>query len=98
MIAPYAGQSCSVDGGTVFAHYAVHFIVNDVSRLPKIDGVYDLIVAIILIAIKILSLAAVTGIVKEERIIRSGILDQPMHGSQDVLFGGLTHGVLLVIG
>jgi hypothetical protein len=39
-----------------------------------------------------------TGIVEEERVVGASILDQPMHGPQDVLFRRLAHGVLLVIG
>lgn len=35
---------------------------------------------------------------EEERVIRSRILNQPVHGSQNVLLGGLAHGVLLVVG
>lgn len=35
---------------------------------------------------------------EEERVIGLGVLDQPVHGAQDVLFGRLAHWVLLVIG
>ena len=35
---------------------------------------------------------------EKERVIGLGILDQPMHRAQNICFGGLTHGVLLVIG
>lgn len=43
-------------------------------------------------------IGAVTRVVEEERIIRFRVLDQPMHSSQDVLLGWLTHRVLLVVG
>lgn len=35
---------------------------------------------------------------EEEGIVWSGILDEPMHCSQNVLFCRLAHGVLLVVG
>ena len=35
---------------------------------------------------------------EEQRIIRSGILDQPVHGAEDVLFRRLAHRVLLIVG
>jgi hypothetical protein len=38
-----------------------------------------------------------TRVVEEERVIRRGPLNQPVHGTEDVLLRGLTHGVLLVI-
>jgi len=34
---------------------------------------------------------------EKERVVRSGILDEPMHCPQDVLLRGLAHRVLLVI-
>lgn len=34
---------------------------------------------------------------EEQRVIRLGVLNQPVHGSKNVGFGRLTHGVLLVI-
>lgn len=39
-----------------------------------------------------------TRVVKEERVVWLGILDQPVHGAQDVGLGRLAHGVLLVVG
>lgn len=38
-----------------------------------------------------------TRVVEEERVIGSGVLNKPVHGAQNVLLGGLTHGVLLVV-
>lgn len=35
---------------------------------------------------------------EKERVIGLGVLDQPVHGAQDVLFGRLAHWVLLVVG
>lgn len=35
---------------------------------------------------------------EEERVVRLGVLNEPVHGAQDVLLGWLTHGVLLVVG
>ncbi len=39
-----------------------------------------------------------TRVVEEERVVGSGILNQPVHGAEDVLLGRLAHGVLLVVG
>lgn len=39
-----------------------------------------------------------TRVVEEERVIGLSVLDQPVHGAQDVLFGRLAHWVLLIIG
>lgn len=35
---------------------------------------------------------------EKEGVVGLGVLDQPVHGAQDVGLGGLAHGVLLVIG
>jgi hypothetical protein len=40
----------------------------------------------------------ITRVVEEEGVVGPGVLDEPMHGPQDVLLGGLAHGVLLVVG
>lgn len=34
---------------------------------------------------------------EEERVVRSSILDQPMHGAKNVLLCGLAHRVLLIV-
>lgn len=34
---------------------------------------------------------------EEKRIVGSRVLDKPVHGTEDVCFGGLAHRVLLVI-
>jgi hypothetical protein len=39
-----------------------------------------------------------TRVVEEERIVGLGVLNEPVHGAQDVLLGRLAHGVLLVVG
>lgn len=35
---------------------------------------------------------------EEERVVGSSILDQPVHGTKNVLLCGLTHGILLIVG
>lgn len=35
---------------------------------------------------------------EEERVIRSSILDQPVHCTEDILLCRLAHGILLVVG
>jgi hypothetical protein len=76
----------------------VHFIINNVSSSAEINRIYDLIVAIILVAIQILGLTTVARVMEEKRIVWSRILDEPMHGSQYVGLSRLAHGVLLVVG
>jgi hypothetical protein len=44
------------------------------------------------------SRAELTRVVEEERVIGSRVLDEPMHGAQDILFRRLAHGVLQVVG
>lgn len=39
-----------------------------------------------------------TRVVEEERVVGPSILDQPVHGTKNVLLCGLAHGVLLVVG
>ena len=34
---------------------------------------------------------------EEQRIVGLGILDEPMHGTQDILLCRLAHGVLLIV-
>jgi len=75
----------------------MHLIVRDVADLPKVDRVDHLIVSVLLVAIEILGLATVTGIVEEEGIVWTGILNKPMHSPENVLLSRLAHGVLLVV-
>lgn len=35
---------------------------------------------------------------EEERVVRTGVFDQPVHGPQYILLCGLAHGVLLIVG
>lgn len=35
---------------------------------------------------------------EEERVVGSSVLDQPVHGTKNVLLCGLTHGILLIVG
>jgi len=41
-------------------HYIVHFVIDNVSYRPKIDGVDDFVVAIVFITIKVWSLTTMT--------------------------------------
>lgn len=34
---------------------------------------------------------------EEERVVWSRILDEPVHGTQNVLLGRLAHGILLIV-
>lgn len=79
------------------SHDAVHLIIHDVPSMTEVHRIDRLVVTITLITIQILGLATVPGIMEEQRIVRLSILHEPMHGSQDVLLGGLTLGVLLVV-
>lgn len=91
-------DGCEADAGLEgLDHDAVHFVVGDVAALAKVDGVDDLVVAVGLVAVEVLGLAAVARVVEEERVVGPGVLDEPVHGAQDVLLGGLGHGVLLIV-
>jgi hypothetical protein len=79
-------------------HDSVHLVIGDVTDLAEVDRVDDLVESVLLVSIKVLSLTAMTGVVEKEGVVRTGILNQPMHSSKDVLLGGLAHGVLLIIG
>lgn len=78
-------------------HDAVHFVVDDVAILPKVNRIYHLVVAVILVSVKILSLTAMARVVEKERVIWLRVLDQPVHRPKDILLGRLAHGVLLII-
>lgn len=75
----------------------MHLVVDNVACLSEVYWIYHLVVSVFFIAIQVLSLASVAGIVEEQRVIRPGVLNEPMHCSQDILFRRLTHRVLLVV-
>ena len=93
---------------------AVHVVVDDVTGNSEVDGVDDFVVAVVFVAVEIGGLSSMTctklssglpyqgdmltGIVEEQRVIRSGILDQPVHSTENVLFRRLAHWVLLIVG
>lgn len=79
------------------SHYAVHLVIYNVAGLPKVNRVDDFVVAIIFVAIEIFGLTSVSRIVKEQRIVRSRVLYQPVHCPQDIGLCGLTHRILLII-
>lgn len=99
-----AGMTRIEDGGQPYAclqggdHDAVHLVICDVPMLSEINWVNDFVISIRLIAVKVLCLPTVAGIVEEERVVGPGILDQPVHCTEDVLLCGLAHGVLLIVG
>ena len=76
----------------------MHLVVYYVAGLPKVDWVDDFVVTILFVTVQIFRLTAMPRVMKEERVVGSRILHQPMHGSQDVLLRRLTHGILLIIG
>ena len=76
----------------------MHFVVNDVAGSAEVDGVDDFVVAVFFVAVEVGRLAAVAAVVEEEGVVGAGVLDEPVHGAQDVGLGGLGHGVLLVVG
>ena len=75
----------------------MHLVVYNMSGLPKVDWVDDLVVSIVLVSVQVLGLSAVAGIVEKEGIVRPRVLYQPVHCPQYVHFRGLAHRVLLVI-
>ena len=94
-------------------HNPVHLVIDNVTDLSEIDRVDDFIIPIFLIAVQIFSLASVTCIMsaasryrddiqltrvmEEERVVGAGVLHQPVHRPQDVLFRRLAHRILLII-
>lgn len=41
---------------------------------------------------------SLTRVVEEERVVGLSVLNEPVHGAQDVLLSRLAHGILLVVG
>lgn len=78
-------------------HDAVHLIIHNMSGLPKVDRVDDLVISILFVAVQVLRLPAMSGVVEEKRVVRPGVLHQPVHGSQYVRLCRLAHRVVLVI-
>lgn len=78
-------------------HDGVHLIINNVSDLSEIDRVDDFIVTVVLVAIQIFRLTSVARVVEKQRVVWSGVLDEPVHRSEHVLLCRLTHWVLLVV-
>ena len=76
----------------------MQFVVDDVAGGAEVDGVDDFVVAVFLVAVEVGSLPAVAAIVEEEGVVGAGVFDEPVHGAEEVGFGGLGHGVLLVVG
>lgn len=79
-------------------HDVVHFVVHDVTSLSEIHRIDHFIVAVIFIAVEILGLPTMPRIMKDEGVVGSGVLDQPVHRSNHVRFRRLAHGVLLIVG
>ena len=79
------------------SHNSVHLIIHDMARMAEVHRVDGFVVTVTLITIQILGLTTMAGVVEEQRIVWLSILHEPMHGSQDILLGGLTLGMLLVV-
>ena len=67
------------------------------TNLPEVHRIDNLIVSVLLIAIQVFGLATVTGIVEEERIVWSRILDKPVHRTDDVLLDPMPLSRLKII-
>ena len=78
-------------------HNAVHLVIYYMTCLPEVNGVYDFVVAIVFVSVQIRSLPAMTGIVEEERVIRSRVFHQPVHCSEYILLRRLAHRILLIV-
>ena len=76
----------------------MQLVVDDVAGGAEVDGVDDFVVAVFFVAVEVGSLPAVAAIVEEEGVVGAGVFDEPVHGAEEVGFGGLGHGVLLVVG
>ena len=89
----------TAEAGHVMAnlHDTVHLVVYYMTRLPKVYGIYDFVVTVVLVPVEIRRLPAMTGVMEEERIVRSRVFHQPVHCSQDICLGRLAHRILLII-
>ncbi len=76
----------------------MHLVVDNVAGGAEVDWIYNLIVAVFFIAVEVGRLPAMAAVVEKEGVIGTGVFDKPVHGAEDVGFGGLGHGVLLVVG
>lgn len=79
-------------------HNVVHVVVNNMSSTLIIYWVDHVVEAVVLVTIQIGGPTTMAGEVNEERVVRLGILDQPVHGSNDIILGWNAHGILLVVG
>lgn len=75
----------------------MHLVVHNHSCLLVVYRVDCLVIAIVLVAVLVLSLPSVSTVVEEERVIRTSITDQPPHSFKDVRVGRNTTRVLLII-
>jgi hypothetical protein len=73
----------------------MHFIIYNVACLPKVNWIYNLVVAIVFIAVQVWCLTPVachllgvfnsdtkkpqTGIMEKQRVVWLSILNKPMH-------------------
>ena len=78
-------------------HDGMHVVVNNVAGTLIVDGVDDIVKAIILVPVQVGRPTTMTREVDEERIVWLSISDEPMHGTQDVGLGRYTHGILLIV-
>lgn len=76
----------------------MHVIVHNVASDAVVQWVDDIVESIVLISIQIGSTTSVAREVDEQRIVRLGVLDEPLHGAYYVRLGGDAHRIPLVIG
>jgi hypothetical protein len=90
-----SSETNTLDQGLDYAE--MDLVVNDGTSPGVVDGVNAFVVSIVLVAIFVLDLTTVTGIVKEESVIRLSILHEPTHSADDVLSGRNHDWILLII-
>ena len=62
----------------------MQIIIDDMPRRLEIQRIHHLIMPIILVAVQILRLATMARVMEEERIVRFGVGDEPLHGGDHV--------------
>lgn len=79
-------------------HNVVNVVVDNVAGRLVIDGINDLVVPIVLVAVQVLGLSSVAREMQKQRVVGLGPINQPLHGAYNVGFCGLPDGIGHVVG
>jgi hypothetical protein len=76
----------------------VEFVIDNMAGILVVNRIDALVITIVFIAILVLNLTSVARVVKEERVVRLGVLNKPVQGPNNVAPGGMHDRIGLVIG